>query len=306
MKGSLRRQLARTAAVSPDGVTSRERLRALGLTYIDVRTEVAAGRWKCHGLQTVALHCGPIGVEATRWQALWETGADVAALDGVTALQVAGLRNFDDDRVHVSVVHTARVKAAPGVALHKVIRRLPSELVGSGIPRTRPAVAAVRSAAWAASDRQAALLLLMTAQQRLATPFQMLEVATAMPGRSRRGFIKRVLRDSADGVQSLGELDFAAMCRRRGLPEPSRQVVRRGPRGRIYLDVRWPEARLVVEIDGAQHREGLNATADNLSRNAVTLTSDRVLRIDLIGLRLYEDEFMAQVGLGLSGQLRSR
>jgi very-short-patch-repair endonuclease len=64
--------------------------------------------------------------------------------------------------------------------------------------------------------------------------------------------------------------------------------------------VRWEASRLVVEIDGAQHREGLNATADNLSRNAVTLGNDRVLRIDLIGLRLYEDEYLQQVRLGLS------
>ena len=231
---------------------------------------------------------------------MWETGCDVAALDGVTALQVAGLRNFSDETIHVSVPHTASVKRVQGVALHKVIRRLPSELAQAGIPRTIPAVAALRAAQWAVSDRQAALVLLMTVQQRLAAPQHMLELTTQMPGRRRRGFIRRVLLDAADGVQSLGELDFARMCRRRGLPEPSRQVVRRGPRGRIYLVVRWDHARLVVEIDGAQHREGLNATADNLSRNAVTLTSDRVLRIDLIGLRLHEDEFMGQVAVGLA------
>jgi very-short-patch-repair endonuclease len=103
-----------------------------------------------------------------------------------------------------------------------------------------------------------------------------------------------------DGVQSLGELDFARLCRSRGLPEPARQVVRQGPRGRIYLDVRWERHRLVVEIDGAQHREGLAVTADNLRRNALTLQHDTVLRIDLIGLRLFEDEFMAQVAYALA------
>ena len=77
--------------------------------------------------------------------------------------------------------------------------------------------------------------------------------------------------------------------------------MRRGPHGRIYLDVRWAHARLVVEIDGSHHREKLNVSTDNLSRNAVTLEQDKVLRIDLLGLRLYEDEFMSQVALGLSG-----
>lgn len=54
-----------------------------------------------------------------------------------------------------------------------------------------------------------------------------------------------------------------------------------------------------MEIDGAQHREGLNVSTDNLRRNDVTLQSDRVLRFDLIGLRLFEDEFMSQVARGL-------
>lgn len=55
----------------------------------------------------------------------------------------------------------------------------------------------------------------------------------------------------------------------------------------------------MVEIDGSQHREGLNVSADNLSRNKVTLQNDRVLRIDLIGLRLHENEFMDQVERGI-------
>ena len=300
MTGPERRAVARAIAAHTDGVVSRDALQEVGIGYVDVRTEVAAGRWRCHGLQTVATHTGPISERAQRWRAVWETGVGVALVDGVTALQVAGLRHYVDDSVHVSVVHTASVKRLTGVQLHKVVRRLPDELAGGDLPRTKPAVAALRAASWAISDRQAALVLLMTVQQRLATPRQMLEVTARMPGRRRRGFVKRVLLDAADGVQSLGELDFARMCRARGLPEPARQVLRRGPRGRIYLDVRWKGSRLVVEIDGAQHREGLNVTADNLSRNAVTLGNDRVLRIDLIGLRLFEDEYLDQVRIGLA------
>jgi very-short-patch-repair endonuclease len=98
-----------------------------------------------------------------------------------------------------------------------------------------------------------------------------------------------------DGAQSLGELDFAALCRSHGLPEPDRQVVRRGPRGRIYLDVRWSAIGLVVEIDGSQHRMGLAVTDDNLRQNEVTLSADRVLRVDLVGLRLRPEAFMAQI-----------
>ena len=73
-------------------------------------------------------------------------------------------------------------------------------------------------------------------------------------------------------------------------------MLRHGPRGRIYLDVRWSDIGLVVEIDGSQHRTGLAVTDDNLRQNEVTLSLDRVLRIDLVGLRLLPDAFMGQIG----------
>lgn len=306
MKGTERRERALAAAHETGGVLSRDALAGLGLTGDDVRHEVAAGRWRRHGLQTVAVHNGELSVEAQRWRAVWETGPCVTALDGVTALQVAGLRNYADEEVHVSVIHRCAVKHVAGTRLHKIIRRLPDELVGAGVPRTRPAVAALRAAYWATSDRQAALVLLLTVQQRLTTPQQLLECSTRLRGRARRGFVGRVLLDIAGGVQSLGELDFARMCRVRGLPEPARQVVRQGPRGRTYLDVRWDCCALVVEIDGAQHREGLQVSADNLSRNALALHGETVLRIDLIGLRLHEDAFLEQVAAGLKQPIRRR
>ena len=51
----------------------------------------------------------------------------------------------------------------------------------------------------------------------------------------------------------------------------------------------------MVEIDGAGHRVGLAVTDDNLRQNEVALGDDRVLRIDLVGLRVHETAFMRQV-----------
>ncbi len=278
---------------------SRAQLSGLGLTRHDVRREVDAGRWVRHGRQTIATHTGPLGILARRWAAVWETGTGIAAVDGATALQHAGLTGYDDGAVHLSVVHNHNTEHLDGIRIHKVIRRVSGELARAGLPRTSPEVAAIRAAHWAVSDRQAALILLMTVQQRLTTPRRLAAAQRLVRGRTRRAFVRAVVRDIAFGVQSLGELDFAKLCRERGLPEPSRQVVRTGPTGRIYLDVRWDEANLVVEIDGAQHRWGLAVTNDNLTRNAVTLSGDRVLRIDIIGLRLETDLFMDQVARGL-------
>lgn len=298
-RARIRLARAREAASHTGAVVSRSLLRRAGVSYVDVRTEVEAGRWRLHGLQTVALHTGELTPEEHRWRIVWETGEDIAAIDGVTALQAAGLKNFTDESIHVSVVHRCSVKKVAGAKLHKVIRRLPDEVMGAGLPRTKPPVAALRGAYWAVSDRQAALILVMTVQQRLATPQQLKSWSTRLRGRRRRKFIKDVIGYLDNGVQSLGELDFARLCRQRGLPEPTRQAIVEGARGRMYLDVRWDGYALVVEIDGVQHREGLQVTADNLGRNEVMLREDKVLRIDILGLRLHEDEFMDQVNRGL-------
>ncbi|GAB3876308.1 DUF559 domain-containing protein [Terrabacter terrigena] len=300
MERSKRRRLAAELAEAADGVASRAWLAAAGITRHDIRYEVDAGRWRLHGRQTVAVHNGTLGTVARRWSVVFETGSAVAAIDGVTALQHAGLKGYLDEVVHVSAVHNHNTDPLPGAAIHKVIRRVTGELVLAGLPRTTPAVAAIRAAHWARTDRQAALILLMTVQQRLTTPHRLAAAQRLVRGRTRRAFIRAVVRDIAFGVQSLGELDFARMCRSRGLPEPSRQVVRQTPGGRIYLDVAWDDHDLVVEIDGAQHRWGVAVTDDNLRQNDITLSGDRVLRVDVIGLRLETDRFLEQVQRGLS------
>jgi very-short-patch-repair endonuclease len=85
------------------------------------------------------------------------------------------------------------------------------------------------------------------------------------------------------------------MCRRRGLPEPDRQFVVRTASGRVYLDVRWLDIRLVVEIDGSGHRDGLALVDDHLRQNRASLEEDVVLRYSLWALRLREAAVLDQV-----------
>ncbi len=75
--------------------------------------------------------------------------------------------------------------------------------------------------------------------------------------------------------------------------------MRRGPRGRVYLDVYFEEYGLVVEIDGAGHLWGLAQVDDNLRENQVVIDGDRVLRINVVGLRLNEETVMDQVAAAL-------
>jgi len=275
-------------------VVSRSQLRLLGVDRNAIAAEAAARRWFLPGRQTVAVRTGPLGPLACQWRAIWETGPGTV-LDGSSALESGGMTGFDAEQLHVSVPRGHSPHQVPGVRIHTLTRRLPREVDARGVPRVRPGIAALRAAGWAVSDRQAALLLVLPVQQRLVPAARLVELLDVVTVQRRRRLIGSLVHDIADGAQSLGELDFARLCRRWGLPEPSRQVVRQGPGKRIYLDVRWDDIDLVVEIDGIHHEQGLQSLDDSLRQNHITLTHDRVLRIPLAALRLQPEIFMRQL-----------
>ena len=88
---------------------------------------------------------------------------------------------------------------------------------------------------------------------------------------------------------------MVAALRRRGLPEPSRQVLRRGPQGVVYLDICFDEVNLVVEVDGAGHWQGLAQATDDLRQNEVSIGGRTVLRVSLIGWRLNPEAYIEQI-----------
>jgi hypothetical protein len=242
------------------------------------------------------MHTGPLSPLAQRWRAIWEIGSECAVLDGVSSMQMAGLAGYEEPVIHVSVPWTVTDRAASGVSVHR-LHRGDGEIVGPGPPRVRTAIAAVRAAQWAGSERQAALLLALPVQQRLVHASHLVRAVAEDRVRGRKRFVRQIVQDIADGAQSLGELDFARMCRSRGLPQPDRQFVVHTESGRIYLDVRWINIGLAVEIDGSGHREGLAVVDDNFRQNLISIKEDVVLRYGLLALRLQEPAVMDQVCL---------
>lgn len=294
MRGLRRGRVERLAA-SQDGVVSRRQALDLGLTRAEVRANLRARRWRRVGRQAICVHTGPLSRSAKHWVAVIEAGPR-AFLDGESALVEAGLENFSTRGIRVSVPRGARVyRRLAGVDVRQTRRWRVDDVVGSGLPRTRQAVAAVRAALWARSDREAALVLTMTVQQEIASAKEIgLEMLRVRRDR-RRAFIHAVLNDLLDGVRSLGELDVAGECRRRGLPEPERQVLRKAQDGKYYLDVYWERWRLVVEIDGIHHAWVQQVVGDALRQNRLALDGDIVLRLPLLGLRVAPEEFFAQI-----------
>lgn len=135
----------------------------------------------------------------------------------------------------------------------------------------------------------------MAVQQRVVHGPHVMEEWRRTSRSPRRAFLSAVISDVCDGAQALGELDFAALCRRRGLPRPTRQVVRTSTRGRQYLDAAFEGYGVVVKIDGVQHGWGLVPVDDALRDNDGALTGEVRLRIPVLGLRVSPEAFMDQV-----------
>lgn len=224
--------------------------------------------------------------------ALWEAGSR-AALDGVAALLAVGLTGYQSDVIDVSIPHSHPARPRPGTRVRRR-RRMPQVIDGS-IRRVHPAVAVLHAAAWAKTDRQAGYLIALAVQQRIVSTEHLALAWQQMVRVRQRALLEVIVRDVCDGAESLGELDFAALCRKFGLPPPDRQAVRRTGNGRIYLDLCWSQIGLVVEIDGGHHALALNQIDDALRQNDVTIGGHTVLRIPLLGLRMREQEFMTQV-----------
>ena len=290
-----RRARAERIARGQAGAISRRQLYAAGLTRAEVRANLRARRWQAVGRHVVVVHTGPLLQNTQLWAAQL-SGGPRAKLDGASALVAAGLVGFDVDVHRVSVPRGARTFHDALVDVRQT-RRWRSDAVSPGAapPRTRAEGAAVRGALWARSPRQGALLLTMAVQQGIVPADRIATELLRVKKAPRLRMICDVVGDLLGGVRSLAELDFAGQCRRRGLPEPTRQVVRRGLNGRYYLDVYWEEWRLVVEIDGIQHSWAPEVVHDALRHNDVTLQSSTVLHLPVLGLRVAADAFFDQI-----------
>ena len=281
-------------AASQEQVVSRRELFANGVTRSTLRAHLQAGRWRSWGRHTIALHSGPLPPRAAWWRAVIEAGPR-AMLDGISALQAAGLIGVDTETVRVSVPRGARTPRVAGVTIRQTRRLASSDLAGPGLPRVRPPIAAVRAALWARSDRQAAFFVTAVVQQRLCRAEDLALAVLEVRRHARRRLLLDVTSDLVRGAQALGELDFARLCRLHGLPAPTRQSLRRTARGSAFLDVEWPQFGVVVEIDGVHHLDAPVMVADALRQNHVVLERSTVLRVPNLGLHVAPAEFMQQV-----------
>jgi len=194
--------------------------------------------------------------------------------------------------------------------VHETRRYEASTVIAGMVPRMRPATAAVHAALWAATDKQAATVVLMGFQQRLFAAAEFADEVEKVKWSPRRRLLHDLALAIGDGIETIGEREFARLCTERGLPAPDRQVRRRTDSGTWVYDNTWDAYGVTVEVDGSQHRDPAGWIPDALKQNAAALGGHVVLRIPNLALRVDPEPFLDQLEAALraggwSGERRS-
>lgn len=178
-----------------------------------------------------------------------------AALSHTTALAVWGLRPLDRP-LHLTVHQRVKRAGAPDLIVHRRLRFDPDSaqcvqrrgLLVTALPRT-----VIDS--WPLlplAERRP--LVLDLSNRGLVTAKLLDDALTERPNVAGRRGLRQTIDLIADGCRS--ELEAHGVLnvfRHRSLPPSIGQYQVQLPARRIKLDRAWPEVRLAVELDGAQH-----------------------------------------------------
>jgi len=248
------------------------------MTEDQLRWRVTSGRWQKPARGVVVAQSGPLTDRQLLRAALLRAGPQ-AALAGLTAARLDGLRGFNDGgplaetTIHLLAPAGYKRRTPPpglAVATHYTRVLTDEDVHPLRQPRRiRIARSLVDAAAWMPTDRAAMAVLAAGAQQRLVRPDDLREVTNRIETLQRRKLIKETISDIAGGSQALSELDFTQqVIKAFRLPEPTRQAARRDSRGRRrWTDVMWDDYKIAVEIDGAQHTADPRQRWDDMERD---------------------------------------
>ena len=244
------RTLARLAG-SSHGVVTRQQLLAAGLTLEEIRHRLQSGALlrEYRGVYRVG-HRAP-SHEARYLAAVWACGRG-AVLSGRAAGHLLGILATPPSMPEVTAPTERRV---PGVKTRRSRHIHPLDAaVWRGIPVTTPARTLVDlSSVLAVHDLARAC---HEAGIRHGTAPGEVELVLARRPRCRGATkLRRVLRGDEHVSLSVLERRFLVLLREAGLPLP----VTNRPAGGRYVDCRWVEQRLTVELDGYRYHSSRHA-----------------------------------------------
>jgi hypothetical protein len=236
-------------------VLSVAALAARGVSRDRLRMELSARRWQQLGA-AIVLHDGPL-TQVQRWRVgLINTGPR-AMLAAFSAAELAGLRGWERDEVHVLAPPGSSSRLVPGltIRLHRSRRGWPPAIDPPVLPCQPLADAVLLAAASFSSAGPGCGLLAAAIGQRVVAPTALERSLLDAIRLRHRATLLATMRDMTGGPRALHQLNLAGLCRRAGLPEPFDQRIRLDSAGRRrYLLAGWRRsdgAPVVLQLDGA-------------------------------------------------------
>lgn len=278
-----------------NGLVTRAQLLELGFNAHLTRRRIDSATWQAVTSNVVALHNLPI----TRLSKVWAAALHhpKLVLTGAAALELYGLKPDFSQRIDLIGPRGTRAVPLPECIIHTSVTAIK---VLNDPPRTTMPFTVAHAMKWAKSDKQAAFYACTQIQKRRLS-FDDLREATQTLNQSRsHPALQRRLSLLVEGADSIPELEFALMCRKRGFPEPFRQVQRQDSQGRNrYVDCEFAvrNRRFVVEIDGIGHLMADVLIDDDWRANELLIQGTPVLRVSSLALKLNPDAFFTQLQL---------
>ncbi|MBX6363707.1 MAG: DUF559 domain-containing protein [Gemmatimonadetes bacterium] len=264
-------------AAGQHGVVARGQLLRAGVTLDAIDYRVRTGRLET--LHRGVYRVGPLKGRLEREMAAVLACGETVVLSHRSAAMAWRLLPYRDDGRPVDVsVRRGCPDPGPGVRVHRIPRLEADETtVHEGIPVTTPA-RTLLDLVGDSREHEVEQALAGAYRNRLTNPRELKRLLARHAGR-RGTRTLRLLLGRGTGpafTRSEAESQFLALVRRAEIPAPETNVVLSG----FEVDFHWPEARLVVEVDGFAFHASRHAFERDRRRDAVLAAAGyRVIRV---------------------------
>lgn len=264
-----------------DGAVARWQLRDAGASANDIRRMLRRRELVTVHPGVYVVHTGPLTWANRAWAGVLHYWP--AALTDDSAVHLAG------DVIHVAVDKTRSLAQRPGTRLHRLTDFEHRVQWNARPPRVRLEDSVLRLCAKAPTRVQALSIASDICRRRRTTPERLLTQLGRHPRLHHRAWLRDVLQEVADGVQSPLESSYVSRVERpHGLPRGVRQLREATSQGVVYRDVVYEEQGVYVELDGRVGHQFSGERWADMDRDLEAASGDRLtLRV---GWRHTEDE----------------
>jgi hypothetical protein len=289
------------AARAQAGIVSRRQALDGGMSVSAVRSKITSGRWQQVYRGVYAVFTGPVRRDARLW-AVVLYGGKGARLSHQTAAELLRLTDERSLPIHLQVPTERRVRALPGIAVHRSSSLEHGWRFARGVPPHTLVEQTVLDLLDASASFDDAVGWVTRAFQRNLTNEGSLGRALAARKKARwRDGLNEVIAMAAAGTHSPLEYRYDHDVERaHGLPPARKQVPFTKPDGtRGFRDRYYAGYGLVVELDGRRYHDGDRRDHDRRRDNDATATTGATLRYDWRDVVRTRCETAAQVHAAL-------